>query len=85
LNPGAIRRISLALTDVSHVFQAGHRIRLQVPGGAHPRFARNLGTDADPLLGTRTAPVTHQIQHSVQCRSALILPAATQPENAPGR
>ena len=83
--PGEIRRISLALTDISHVFRAGHRIRLQVAGGAHPRYARNLGTDADPVRGTRTAPVTHQIQHSARHPSALILPVAPQPANAPGR
>jgi uncharacterized protein len=83
--PGEIRRISLALTDISHVFRAGHRIRLQVAGGAHPRYARNLGTDADPVHGTRTAPVTHHIQHSARYPSALILPVATQPANAPGR
>jgi uncharacterized protein len=83
--PGEIRRISLALTDISHVFRAGHRIRLQVAGGAHPRYARNLGTDADPLLGTRTAPVTHQVQHSARYPSALSLPVVPQLENAPGR
>jgi uncharacterized protein len=83
--PGEIRRISLALTDISHVFRAGHRIRLQVAGGAHPRYARNLGTDADPLHGTRIAPVTHQIQHSARYPSAVVLPVAPQPENAPGR
>jgi uncharacterized protein len=83
--PGEIRRISLALTDISHVFRAGHRIRLQVAGGAHPRYARNLGTDEDPVRGTRTAPVTHQIQHSARYPSALILPVAPQPAKAPGR
>ncbi len=83
--PGEIRHITLALTDISHVFRAGHRIRLQVAGGAHPRYARNLGTDADPLHGTRTAPVTHKIQHSARYPSALILPVVPQPENAPGR
>jgi uncharacterized protein len=83
--PGEIRRLSLPLTDVSHVFLAAHRIRLQVSGGAHPRFARNLGTDADPLRGTKTAPVTHEIQHAARYPSALILPLAAQPENAPGR
>lgn len=82
--PGATRKISLALTDISHVFQPGHRIRLQVSGGAHPRFARNLGTDADPLHGTLMAPVTHQVQHSAQWPSALILPVAADPGNAPG-
>jgi uncharacterized protein len=83
--PGEVRRIRLALTDVSHVFGTGHRIRLQITGGAHPRYARNLGTDADLLHGTRTAPVTHQVQHGARYRSALILPVVTQPENAPGR
>lgn len=83
--PGAIRQVRLALTDVSHVFRAGHRIRLQISGGAHPRFARNLGTDADPLRGTATAPVTHEIQHSARYPSVLLLPIVTQPENAPGR
>jgi putative CocE/NonD family hydrolase len=83
--PGEVRRVSLRLTDISHVFRPGHRIRLQVAGGAHPRYARNLGTDADPLQGTRTAPVTHQIHYSARYPSALILPVAPQPENAPGR
>jgi putative CocE/NonD family hydrolase len=76
--PDEVRRLSVALTDVSHVFRAGHRIRLQVSGGAHPRFARNLGTDADLLHGTRTAPASHEIQHSDRYRSAVILPVLPQ-------
>ena len=74
VTPGQVRRLRVTLTDISHVFAAGHRIRLQVSGGAHPRFARNLGTDADLLNGSRTAPVTHQIQHSARHPSALVLP-----------
>jgi putative CocE/NonD family hydrolase len=73
--PGQVRRLGVTLTDISHVFAAGHRIRLQVSGGAHPRFARNLGTAADQLTDTRTAPATHQIQHSSRYPSALLLPA----------
>lgn len=72
--PGTIRQVEIRLTDVSHAFLPGHRIRLQVSGGAHPRFARNLGTDTDLLYGTRTAPVTHQVQHSELYPSALVLP-----------
>lgn len=66
--------IGLAMTDVSHVFLPGHRIRLQVSGGAFPRFARNLGTDADQVTGTRTAVVAYQVRHDVSCPSALTLP-----------
>ena len=74
ITPGQVRRLRVTLTDISHVFGAGHRIRLQIAGGAHPRFARNLGTDPDLLNGTRTAPVTHQIQHSARYPSAVVLP-----------
>jgi uncharacterized protein len=75
VTPGQVRRLRVTLTDISHVFAAGHRVRLQVAGGAHPRYARNLGTDPDLLNGTQTAPVTHQIQHSARYPSALVLPA----------
>jgi uncharacterized protein len=74
VTPGIIRRVDFPLTDVSHVFLPGHRIRLQISGGAHPRFARNLGTDADLLRGTRMATVTHQVQHGELYPSALVLP-----------
>jgi uncharacterized protein len=74
VTPGETRQVELPLTDVWHVFGAGHRIRLQVSGGAHPRFARNLGTSADPVNGTETAPVRHQVQHSEQYPSALTMP-----------
>ena len=80
VRPGEVREVSITLTDVSHVFLAGHRIRLQVSGGAHPRFARNLGTPADPLTGTEMAAANHQVQHSRQLPSAVLLPVLRQPQ-----
>lgn len=84
VTPGAVTEIGLQLTDVSHVFLAGHRIRLQVSGGAHPRFARNLGTGADPATSTAIAAVTHQVLHSVQHPSALVLPVLPTQSAAAG-
>jgi putative CocE/NonD family hydrolase len=81
---GQIREVEVRLTDVSHVFQPGHHLRLQLSGGAHPRFSRNLGTDDDLIHGTRTAPVTHQVQHSEAFGSALSLPVVTAAGLAPG-
>ncbi|MGH8922725.1 MAG: CocE/NonD family hydrolase, partial [Actinomycetes bacterium] len=48
--PGAdtSRRVAFALWPLGHRFAAGHRIRLQVSSGAHPRYARNPGTGEDP-------------------------------------
>jgi predicted acyl esterase len=34
---------------MAHVFGAGHRIRVQVSGGAHPRWSRNPG-NGGPLF-----------------------------------
>jgi putative CocE/NonD family hydrolase len=36
--------VQVALNGTAHQFAAGHRIRVQIAGGAHPRFARNPGT-----------------------------------------
>jgi len=42
--PDGTRAIELDLVGIAHVFRAGHRIRLQVSSGAHPRLVRNTGT-----------------------------------------
>jgi putative CocE/NonD family hydrolase len=72
--PGQVREVTITMTDVAHVFLAGHRIRLQVSGGAHPRFARNLGLPLDLLQGVKTVPVTHHVRHDSEYPSALNLP-----------
>jgi uncharacterized protein len=44
--------VTVSLLGAAHRFAAGHRIRVQVAGGAHPRFLRNPGTggvDAPPV------------------------------------
>jgi uncharacterized protein len=79
VSPGQTREVEIELTDISHVFAPGHRIRLQVSGGAHPRYARNLGTGADPADGTETAPVAHQIGHGELQPSAIVLPVVSAP------
>ena len=82
VTPGQVWQVDIPLTDVAHVFRPGHRIRLQLSGGAHPRFSRNLGTDADLIHGTKTATVTHHVQHSATCPSALVLPVVAAPAAA---
>jgi uncharacterized protein len=85
LAPGEVSEVSMSLPDVSHVFLAGHRIRLQVSGGAFPRYARNLGTTADPVTGTQTAVVRYSILHGQPQPSALTLPVlAAQTRSAAG-
>lgn len=54
--------IDLTMDAIAHTFGAGHRIRLAVAGGNHPRFARNLGTDEPGHSGSRMQAVRHTVQ-----------------------
>ena len=66
-------RLVIDLGATAHQFPRGHRIRLHVCSGAHPRIARNLGT-GDPLHeGTRMVPADQTV-HDAAHPSALVLP-----------
>jgi putative CocE/NonD family hydrolase len=67
---GAVR---VSLLGAAHRFGRGHRIRLQVSGGAHPRFARNPGNgqvDADPA---DFVPTEYEIGLTAGHSSTLVL------------
>lgn len=69
-------QITVAMSSTAYRFAAGHQIRLQVSGGAHPRYARNTGT-AEPLAtATRLVPAHIQILHDADAPCALSLPVA---------
>jgi hypothetical protein len=59
---------------MGHRFAAGHRIRLQVSSGAHPRSARNPGTGEDLATATRLQPVDLELLHGALRPSVLVLP-----------
>ena len=66
--------VEIDMWSTANRFQAGHRIRLLIASGAHPRWFRNLGTD-EPLpqaLKMRSAEQT--IFHDREHPSNLILP-----------
>ncbi|MFI7601041.1 CocE/NonD family hydrolase [Actinoplanes sp. NPDC049681] len=58
---GSVQHVTLRLDQCFHRLPAGHRLRLQISGGAHPRYARNLGTGGSPAYGSDTAPSVHTI------------------------
>lgn len=69
-------RVSFELWPIAHRFAAGHRIRLQVSSGAHPRYVRNPGTGEDPLLAQKPRAVDVELLYDPERPSALFLPAA---------
>jgi uncharacterized protein len=62
------------LWPIGHRFAAGHRIRLQVSSGAHPRYVRNPGTGADPASASELRAVDVEVLHDAEHPSTLILP-----------
>jgi uncharacterized protein len=69
-----IHRVDVDMWATAYRFKRGHRIRLQVSSGAHPRWMRNLGT-THPLPENTKYCVAHQrIYHDKAHPSALYLP-----------
>lgn len=66
--------VEVPLWPAAHVFRRGHRLRVQVSSGAHPRFVRNLG-GGEPLASALTMHVADQeLWHDPDHPSAIVLP-----------
>jgi putative CocE/NonD family hydrolase len=66
--------VDVELFPTAYRFRAGHRLRLQVSGGAFPRFARNLGT-AEPFATATTGRACgFEVYHDDAHPSRLELP-----------
>jgi len=67
-------RISVSMIGAAHRFGSGHRIRLQVSGGAHPRFARNPGNGAIDAEPSELVSTEYHISLGGPAASAVMLP-----------
>ena len=72
--PDGVLRIEIDMWATAHRFRRGHRIRLQVSSGAHPRWSRNLGTGEPIATGTKMLVADQTVYHDADHRSALVLP-----------
>ena len=77
LDPSAdadqVQHIVMELDPCHHQVAKGHRLLLLIAGGAHPRYARNLGTGEPVDKGTATAVQPHTVHHA---GTTLLLPLA---------
>jgi hypothetical protein len=77
---GGWAEIKVPMSSAAHRFGAGHRVRLQLSGGAHPRFARNTGT-GEPIATATAASlvaVDIEISHDPAGPGELLLPTLTR-------
>ena len=77
----AKQRITTRLSPCAHRLLRGHRLRLQLSGGAHPQYARNLGTGEPAATGTGRKEAVHTIHHA-STRLTLPLTARTLPSGS---
>ena len=77
-DPDGIREARVEMWPAGHVFRAGHRIRLQLSSGAHPRFNRNPGTGEPLATATEIRAADQEIFHDPQHRTAIYLPVVEE-------
>jgi hypothetical protein len=84
LRPGApeadadgVVTAEVALFPTAYRFRRGHRLRVQVAGGAFPRFARNHGTGEAAGAAVDGKPCRFEVFHDPAHPSQLTLPVFT--------
>ncbi|MFA1548086.1 CocE/NonD family hydrolase [Actinomadura chokoriensis] len=78
-----VRRVAVDLWPTGHRFARGHRVRVHVTSGAHPKVAANPGT-GEPLAtaATRMLKARQEVFHDPDHPSAIILPVAERSPEA---
>ena len=69
--------VRVSMSPTANMFKAGHQLRIQVSASAHPRFARNLGTDEPLATATTLRASRHEILDDPDHASMLDLPVIT--------
>ena len=72
--PNQLQRLELRLDPCAHRLERGHRLRLQVSGGAHPRLARNEGIGTPARCSADLRPCIHTVSHAPGVASRVVLP-----------
>jgi uncharacterized protein len=66
--------VDVQLYPTAYRVRAGHRIRVQVSGGAFPRYARNFGTSEPFGAATRALRCRFEIHHDARHPAHVLLP-----------
>ncbi|MGH3588950.1 MAG: CocE/NonD family hydrolase C-terminal non-catalytic domain-containing protein, partial [Pseudonocardia sp.] len=62
------------LWPTGHRFSRGHRVRVHVTSGAHPKVAANPGTGEPLATASRMVTARQEVFHDPDHPSAIILP-----------
>lgn len=83
LEPDEVYAIDVEMFPGSNLFEAGHRIRIEVSSSNFPNFARNLNTGKSSDTTAEMRVANTRVYHSAEYPSHIVLPVipagATQP------
>ncbi len=68
-----VRHITIDCWPTAYRFKRGHKVRLIIASGAHPRYARNLGTGEPIATATNMVPAHQEILHDLHHLSSISL------------
>ena len=83
MQPGQVYKVMFSPMTTSNVFEAGHRIRIEVSSSNFPRFDRNLNTGGRNYDEVSPVVAHNQVHHSRRYPSSLTLTVV--PAKAPQR
>ena len=74
ITPGEIYQYTIDMWSTSHVFKAGHRLRLEVSSSNFPRYDRNPNTGHDLFADAELARARQSVFHDSRYGSRVVLP-----------
>jgi hypothetical protein len=74
ITPGKVYEYAIDLWSTSHVFKAGHRLRLEVSSSNFPRYDRNPNTGREFGVDAHLASARQTIFHDTRHPTHLVLP-----------
>lgn len=74
ISPDKVYEYKIDLWATSHVFKAGHRLRLEVSSSNFPRYDRNQNTGNDLFVDRELKTARQTVHHSGPYASHIVLP-----------
>lgn len=80
LEPGAVYRYEIFLSQTGITFRKNHRIRIEVASSFFPILSRNLNTGGHNEMETEFVKADQRIFHSAEHPSHIVLPVVSLPK-----
>jgi uncharacterized protein len=74
LVPGKVEQYRIKLYDIGHVFQSGHRLRVEISSSAYPDFNPNQNTGQPVATDTQWRKARQTVFHDRARPSHIVLP-----------